>query len=122
MKKRVLIFDDESDILFACCLILEAKGFEAFSRQNCINAIDDVRSCQPDIVIMDYLIPETGGVIATQQIKKEFQNLPVIIFTASSHIEKITKEAGADAYLRKPFDVTEMISLINKFISGAQAV
>lgn len=107
MSARVLIFDDEIDILELCIYILESNGYEVITRQTCINVIDVIAEVSPDLIIMDNLIPETGGIKATLAIKDhpDFKNIPVIFFTASNEAERLAALAQADAFLGKPFDL-----------------
>lgn len=115
-EKKVLVFDDEKDILYMCRLILESKGFKVETRENCRNVVEDVATFKPDVVIMDNLIPDHGGVMATQDIKAAFAHIPVILFTASKNIDALAKEAGSDAFIAKPFDIHEMVDVINGFV------
>lgn len=107
MSARVLIFDDEIDILELCIYILESNGYEVTTRQTCVNVIDVLAEVTPDLIIMDNLIPETGGIKATLAIKghPDFKNIPVIFFTASNEAERLAALAKADAFLGKPFDL-----------------
>ena len=116
--KKVFVFDDEKDILFMCRLILEAKGFEVGTSEHVRSVVDDITAFEPDLVLMDNLIPDIGGVAATQQIKTSFAALPVILFTASKDIELLAENAGSDAFIAKPFDIDDMTSLIKKLLSG----
>ncbi len=110
MAKKVLIFDDEADILEICKLVLESKGFEVATRLTCTNVLADVKAFSPDIVIMDNWIPDIGGVASIRLIKKEpgISETPVILFTANKDIQKLAEEAGADGYIEKPFDIATL--------------
>ena len=67
---------------------------------------------------MDNWIPDTGGIIATQTIKSQpdLMKIPVIYFSANNDIESLAKQAGADTYLEKPFDLTELELVIDKML------
>lgn len=114
MEKSVLIFDDDIDILSILTYLLEEKGWNVTTRTTCANLIKDITDASPDIIMMDNWIPEAGGKEATQQIKShpEFKNIPVIYFSANNDIEKLAKEAGADTFLAKPFDLDHLESLL----------
>jgi len=106
MGKRILIFDDDKNIFIILKYILEAEGWEVFDSYNSNNVIEEVNYFNPSIIMMDYNIPDCGGVVATQSIKldKDLKHIPVIFFTANNDIVKLSQLAGADAYLAKPFD------------------
>lgn len=120
MKKKVLIFDDDADILEICRYILEAMGLEVLTKQNCTNVIQDMDTFRPDIVLMDNWIPDIGGIKATQAIKNnpEYNGIPVILFSASKDVEQMVMEAKADAFIEKPFNIELLEQTIGKFLSN----
>jgi two-component system cell cycle response regulator DivK len=71
---------------------------------------------------MDNWIPETGGIVATQTLKKhpEFKSIPVIYFSANNDIQSLAKQAGADTYLEKPFDLTELEEIIDQTLKKSE--
>jgi DNA-binding NtrC family response regulator len=114
MKKSVLIFDDDVDILSILTYLLEEKGYKINTRTTCANILKDIEETQPDIIMMDNWIPEAGGKVATKLVKShsEYKSIPVIYFSANNDVEKLAKDAGADTYLAKPFDLDELESLL----------
>ena len=116
MVKRMLIFDDDKTILKILKYILEAEGWEVLNSLDSNNVIAQVSSYKPSIIMMDNNIPDCGGIVATQIIKqnKKLQHIPVIFFTASEDIVKLSQLAGADAYLAKPFDLCNLFDTIQK--------
>jgi len=119
MTKKVLILDDDEDILDICRFILEAKGYEVQVRSNCSSILEDLKIFHPDVVIMDNWIPDTGGIEATRKIKRdsEFNSTPVILFTASKNIQKLAQDAGADAFLEKPFNIELLEKLVEDMVN-----
>ncbi|HEY0054827.1 MAG TPA: response regulator [Pedobacter sp.] len=120
MSKRILIFDDDVDILSICTYILEEQGWEVHTSQHCNNIDTAVRSIQPDVILMDNWIPDTGGVIATQTLKSQpdLKDIPVIYFSANNDIQSLAKQAGADTFLEKPFDLNELEKVINRMATN----
>lgn len=116
MTKRMLIFDDDKTILKILKYILEAEGWEVLNSNHSNNVIEQVNYFKPSIIMMDNNIPDCGGIVATQSIKlhKELQHIPVIFFTASDEIKELSQQAGADAYLAKPFDLTKLFEVIKQ--------
>jgi CheY-like chemotaxis protein len=114
MRKKVLVCDDDHDILSICKYILEDFGMEVYTRDNCNNIIDVVKDVNPDIILMDNWIPDTGGIIATQILKThpDYNKIPVIYFSANINVENLAKKAGADYYLSKPFNISDLEGII----------
>lgn len=114
MSKRILIFDDDTDILSICTYILQDLGWEVQTSTHCNDVIDTVKNFQPNVILMDNWIPDTGGVVATQTIKSdpELKDIPVVYFSANNDIQSLANKAGADTYLEKPFDLNELEKVI----------
>ncbi|MBC7946365.1 MAG: response regulator [Chitinophagaceae bacterium] len=114
MAKKVLIFDDDMDLLEVCSLILTAKDFEVIIKDRCTEIVSDVMHHQPDVIIMDNWIPDIGGVKATRLVKgsEELKHIPVIFFSANSNVTELAAEAGADYCLQKPFDITQLENMV----------
>ncbi len=116
MSKRILIFDDDVDILSICSYILEDQGWDVHTSPHCNDIVNTVRNVQPNVILMDNWIPDSGGVIATQALKKEqdLKNIPVIYFSANNDIQTLASQAGADTFLEKPFDLNELELVIER--------
>ena len=119
---RILFFDDDADILELCSMILSSRGYEVYTRNTSNRVVDSIAEVSPDIIFMDGRIPDIGGVEATRQIKahKSFKEIPVVFFSANADVNYLSCQAGADAYLPKPFDIAELESVIHKALHGAQ--
>lgn len=116
MPKKVLIFDDDEDILAICTYILEEQGWEVSTFSNCNNVIEKVESIMPEVIFMDNWIPDSGGIVATQAIKQQenLKHIPVIYFSANNDIKSLAQQAGADSFLAKPFDLEELENIVNQ--------
>ena len=114
-EKKIIIFDDDEDILSICSYILEEQGWEVHTFTDCNNIIEKVSVINPLVILMDNWIPDAGGIIATQTLKKseEYKNIPVIYFSANSDIQLLAEHAGAETYLAKPFDLDDLEQIIN---------
>src|ERR1700709_972752 len=113
--KKIVIFDDDEDILSICSFILEEQGWEVHAFTDCNKIEEKVSAILPNVILMDNWIPDDGGIIATQTLKKSehLKNIPVIYFSANSDIELLANHAGAETYLAKPFDLEELERVIN---------
>jgi two-component system cell cycle response regulator DivK len=118
IEKRIVIFDDDEDILSICSFILEEQGWKVYAYTECNQITEKISAAMPDVIIMDNWIPDDGGIIATQTLKKnaELKDIPVIYFSANSDIELLASHAGAETYLAKPFDLEELERVINSML------
>jgi DNA-binding NtrC family response regulator len=117
--KKIIIFDDDEDILSICSFILEEQGWQVHTFSDCNKIVEKVSAIVPDVILMDNWIPDDGGIIATQALKKdeELKHIPVIYFSANSDIELLANHAGAETYLAKPFDLEELERVINNVLA-----
>jgi CheY-like chemotaxis protein len=119
MNKRVLILDDDIDILQICTIVLKKKGFDVQTLNNSSQVVSQVRGYRPDVILMDNWIPGPGGIEATRLLKQDpaTQDIPVIFFSANSNVTQLAREARADYFLQKPFDITELEGIVQMAIS-----
>lgn len=124
MPNKIIIYDDDVDILEVCSTILRMRGFDVLCKNNCREVINDIQTYDPDVILMDNWLPDIGGVKSVQLIKNtpELQNIPVIFFSANSHVEQLAKEAGADYMLQKPFELSELEQIITKAVTERSTV
>jgi DNA-binding response OmpR family regulator len=118
MLKRVLVLDDNQDILEVVHETLSYEQFEVKSVSESAQVIPLLKTFNPDLVILDYRVAgENGGEIC-RQIKShpEFSDVPVIIFSAYINHDDEIFSYGCDAVINKPFDLTELINKVNDLI------
>jgi DNA-binding response OmpR family regulator len=115
MKNCILIYDDDPDILTVCKLILNQHNYRVETRTHCTTILSDIVLINPDLILLDFWIPGIGGEKAVTIIKndKGAQHIPIILFTANAEIEKIYKRIGADGFLKKPFEIIALLSVLN---------
>ncbi|TSJ35984.1 response regulator [Mucilaginibacter corticis] len=114
--KKIMIFDDDEDILSICTYILEGEGWQVQSNLDCVDLVSKISLFKPDVIIMDNWIPDEGGVVATREIKSvdALKRIPVIYFSANSDIETLARQAGADLVFPKPFDLDALKEIVRK--------
>jgi len=119
LKKKVLIFDDDIDILELCALILEECGYEVETSETSHDIIEKVEQIKPDAILMDNWIPDIGGIEATRLLKNhpDFKHIPVIYFSANNDIKSLAEMAGADAHLAKPFDLDDLENMMKSVLT-----
>jgi CheY-like chemotaxis protein len=118
-KKKVLVVDDEPEIVILVKSRLEANGFATASAKDGAEALEKAVSEKPDIVLLDLLMPRMDGYETMKQMrkKKETQNIPVILFTAAPPEEVIKKgddTVEAIDFVIKPFDDGALQTLLKK--------
>jgi len=122
-RAKILMFDDDTDILELCNLILSRKNYVVFTDTTCINLFETIDRVQPDIIFMDNWIPEHGGIDATQKLKAsdQYKHIPVIYFSANTDVHLLADKAGADTYLAKPFDIDELERIVADTLANSRA-
>ena len=121
MPKKVIIFDNDEDMLSICHDILSKLGWEVHTRNICTGLISTLENIQPSVILIDNDIHDLGGVIATQTIKSHctLKDIPVIYFSAHHQIKILAEKAGADTYLEKPFKIKELEKVITSAYMSA---
>lgn len=109
MDKKILVVDDEEKIRKMVCDYLEAIGFETVTAKDGIDAISIFIEEQPDLIIMDVMMPGLDGIDCTRRIR-ERSNVPIIMVTAKAEEgdKLMGLEMGADDYVVKPFSLKEL--------------
>ena len=117
-NKKVFIFDDNTDILELCTLILEDAGYEIKTSATSNDISVQVAAYMPDLIFMDNWLPDVGGVEATQELKNNplLKHIPVIYFSANNDVKALAEKAGADNYLAKPFDIHAFEEIVKMHI------
>jgi len=110
---KILICDDEKDIVSALKIYLEAEGYDTVCAYNGNEAIEIVKSGEVNLVLMDIMMPLCDGITAMVKLR-EFSNIPVILLTAKGEdTDKILGlNVGADDYITKPFNPVEVIARV----------
>jgi len=111
--ERILICDDEQDIVRALSIYLSAEGYETIAAYNGNEALNLLKEESVDLILLDIMMPEMDGIATLQEIRKHF-NTPVILLTAKSEeADKVLGlNVGADDYVVKPFRPTELIARV----------
>ena len=120
MAKKILIVDDEPDILRAAKIRLISFGYEVTTASDGNDIVNLVQRDAPDLILLDLRLPRMDGdkICVILKTDDKFKHIPVIIFTASSDptTSKKVKDSGATGYLIKPFDTAELLKTIKKFL------
>ena len=105
--RRVLVVDDEPDVLLLCRVNLEFEGYEVIEASDGIEAMEQVRAHRPDIVLLDVMMPRMDGWQVLDEIKgdADLQQIPVVMLTAKVQDQDQARgwASGAAEYITKPF-------------------
>lgn len=118
--KKILIVDDEPNIVMSLEYTFKKNNFEVFIARDGIEALDILKSNFPDVIILDVMMPMVDGYATLEQIRKD-QNLEhtkVIFLSAKNKASDIEKgmALGADAYLTKPFSIKKVVETVLELI------
>jgi CheY-like chemotaxis protein len=119
---KVMIADDDADILMLIGSRLRANGFETVEVSDCNQAIKLAYAEQPDVILMDIRMPKIGGVKAFECLKmySTTERIPVIFITAypGKEVEATVRDMGAADFIAKPFTTEELLEKINHAVNA----
>jgi len=120
MAKKILVVDDEPDIIKMLGARLKANGYEVISAQDGIQAVSVAHKEKPDLIILDIKMPAQDGYAVYQNLKMAASTslTPIIFLTAlpPEEVNKKVQELGADGYISKPFDTEDILSKIKELM------
>lgn len=123
--KRILIVDDEPDVVTFIERTLKAEGFEVILAYDGISALESAESEQPDMVLLDIMMPMMSGYEVCQQLKANPRTQDITVLCVSSaHSEDAhhrTQAAGAVGLVMKPFTPAELVAQIKRYLPEEQA-
>lgn len=119
---KILIIDDEVDLVETIRFPLELEGYQVLVAYNGEEGLHLARKEKPDLIILDLMLPKIDGYKICRFLKfdEKYKHIPIIMLTARSQEKDrlLGKETGADEYITKPFDLDNLLKKINKYISA----
>jgi DNA-binding response OmpR family regulator len=126
MPQKILLVDDEPEILYICRDYLKASAFDVVTAEDGLQGLSVFRRETPDLIVLDLMMPQMDGLDLCREIRRE-SNVPIIMLTA--RVEEADKliglEIGADDYITKPFSPRELVARVKVVLrraSGDSAV
>ncbi|MCK5581198.1 MAG: response regulator [Candidatus Omnitrophica bacterium] len=120
MAKKILIIDDEKDILKMLEVRLEAQGYEVVTALDGAEGLEKAQSLVPDLVILDINLPEVNGFTVCRILKDNevYKNVPIMMLTAreGEFDEVVDETLKPDAYCYKPFDSDELVAKVKELL------
>ncbi|UCG35811.1 MAG: response regulator [Candidatus Omnitrophota bacterium] len=121
-KKKILLVDDEPQLVDTLKLRLEANDYEVVIAYDGNQALERVRSEQPDLIVLDLLLPKLDGYTVCGLLKRDSKHahIPIVMLTARTQEAdiKMGKEVGADEYITKPFEPKILLEKISNLLGG----
>jgi DNA-binding response OmpR family regulator len=121
MPEKILIVDDDLETLRLVGLMLQRQGYQVASAHNGAEALSMARNEQPDLIVLDIMMPDMDGYEVTRRLRNETATTvtPILMFTAKSQVDDKVKgyESGVDDYLTKPVHPAELVAHIKALLS-----
>lgn len=122
---RILVVDDDKDLLEVTKALLMRKGFEVEVVSTSEDALQMINEFDPQVILLDVFLSGIDGLDVCKQIKAmpQTRDIPVLIFSAYPRIaESVIYEYGADDFIAKPFEVNELISKVHSVLSQTKGL
>jgi len=124
-KKTILLVDDEPDFVETVEFFLSGSDYQVLVAKNGKNALEQVKNQKPDLILLDVMMPEMDGLEACKRLKKDpaTNSIPIIMLTAKGRKEDVVEAiaAGADSYVVKPFNLTDLVERIEGILGGSHS-
>jgi DNA-binding response OmpR family regulator len=121
MPKKLLLVEDNTELLELLRLGLVEAGFQTITAADGVDALRKARSIMPDVIVLDLVLPEMDGFAVCEALKRERETsvIPIVVLTGlSSQFTRFAGlEAGADDYVTKPVTISQLVSKIERCLS-----
>ena len=121
MPRKVLIVDDEPNIVTSLKFLMRKSGFETSVARDGDEALTEVERFAPDLVLLDVMMPKRDGFEVCQKLRAAgHTELKIILLTAKGRETEVAKglAVGADAYVTKPFSTRDLVDQVNRLLAG----
>jgi two-component system alkaline phosphatase synthesis response regulator PhoP len=126
MAKKILIVDDDPDLVEAVSTILESKGYEVAAAYGGVEGLVKARTENPDLIVLDVMMPDKDGYMVCKELKADptYRSIPILLLTAvvaniptSKYTQQMGMETEADDYVDKPVEPDELVKRIEVLIA-----
>ena len=121
MKKKILVVDDEVDLVETIRFPLEMEGFQVLVSYNGEDALNQARKESPDLILLDIMLPKLDGYKVCRLLKfdERHKHIPILMLTAKTQArdQQTGMETGADEYITKPFDIDQLMEKVKAYLN-----
>jgi len=121
MAKKILIADDEQNIVISLEFLMKREGYEVLIANDGEEAVARIRAEVPDLVLLDVMMPKKSGFEVCQEVKSnpDLQSVRILMLTAKGRDTEVAKglALGADAYMTKPFSTKELVERVRSMLA-----
>lgn len=117
---KILIIDDDPDILEVLQLTLQMEGFETKTNPHGEELFNEISIFKPDVIILDILLSGSDGRVLCKKLKSKIgtKNIPVILVSAHPKAKETIKESGADDFIPKPFNIDDLLNSVENQLTN----
>jgi DNA-binding response OmpR family regulator len=112
---KVLVIDDEADMIQAVETLLKLHGFEVYTHATGNNVPELVKECNPDVILLDINLSGKSGLEVCKELKAISDHPPIILFSAHGGEEASLKGCKADGFMPKPFKVKQLVDILSSY-------
>lgn len=118
MKNKILVVDDNPHILEAVELVLDTEGYDVRTVTKSEGVENEIKAYTPDLILLDLLLSGRNGEEITRVLKadRDTRSIPIIIISAHPTAEKTARDAGADGFIAKPFDISDLLEHVESLL------
>lgn len=124
MKNRILVVDDDPEVIRLLTARLVNSGYDVSSASNGLEAMEKIKKRRPDLIVLDVMMPQMDGFNVCSCLKEDesLKDIPVLFLTGLGQIKDMKRaiEAKANAYIVKPFDSEELLETIERLIDPSK--
>ncbi len=123
MSKKILVIDDEPDIVKVVTARLQSAGYQTAVAFNGLEGLEKLKIEKPDLIILDVIMPQMDGYTFVKEIKSkhETKNIPIIMLSAKDKMKDLFAIEGVKDYIVKPFESEELLWRVSKSLNEGQA-
>jgi DNA-binding response OmpR family regulator len=117
LKQKIVIVEDDHDILQLLILILEEQGFDVFAF-DAINSVEEILAAKPDLILLDLWLKNMSGEAIASVLKTDERSreIPIVFISAIHDLATIAGRCHVAAFIKKPFDYDQLVSTVKEFI------
>ena len=120
-QKKILVVDDEVDLVETIRFPLEMEGFNVLVSYNGEEGLNQARKENPDLILLDLMLPKLDGYKVCRLLKfdERYKHIPILMLTAKTQEKDklLGMETGADEYITKPFDIDELMTKVKAYLN-----